>query len=839
MASMAAQLLFNKNEQTEQKVKAEQQPNIAPATEEQVKNAIVEIVKCLDGELPLGAKAVAYINKANLPVAALPIETVQQVLLAAAMQEASIQEDENDMPQLVSQQEKVAAVKQKKKKKKKKADTGPVTYPELYDRVRDAEGYYGQVQYIGPVCTAKNPYFNYVGVEWDVAGRGKHDGAVKTERGYERYFDCEMGKGSFVKPNKLIQCETFLNAMRNRYDHGGQEEEVISKVDTLKGKTKPITLVGMDKVAAWHKLDTIHQVSLEGFNVGKAYGKNEEAGVVAAQCPRVSELNLRKTMFGNWDDVAKLGKELKRLKILHLSANRFNILKYPLPQDHKIFDSFKALKVLILTNTNMTWGQVCSIDTAIPQLEELHLNKNNLSDFDLPMTTYASWSVNQGDRTRDARGAAGKPVIGFEKLKKLNLSENRFNDWRQIWRLGWLPSLETLLINNNELECVDYLGEEFLRRKGAEAASYRVVYDEDVLKANKQKEMDGEASQKEHEEKDVDPKQVTENTGTASANHGSKPQDFQEYILKQKNNAVAKDHTEDEKKELDRFKGTPFKNLKAISLDHNKIDSWKSFDALNEFVALDYVRFQHNPLSAKTSGNLMRQTAISRVGKLKTYNGSEVRFYERQDAEKLYVKRILLEHQNEEFTVTIESLIPKLRDEHPRLEGLFKQYGEPVGKVTKKNGKSGGMASSMMKIALMSNVPASCTVPVKQMRVPETMTIGALKLICQRRFKLDASSQALFYRDNTTQGHPLELDDDTKGVGFYGVKSGGEILMEELNDDRRKEAEKTKQMNAEAAAIAAEEAQAILLAAKKAGMNGQKEAVKKAADAVPFVSKFR
>ena len=100
----------------------------------------------------------------------------------------------------------------------------------------------------------------------------------------------------------------------------------------------------------------------------------------------------------------------------------------------------------------MTWGQVCSIDTAIPQLEELHLNKNNLSDFDLPMTTYASWSVNQGDRTRDARGAAGKPVIGFEKLKKLNLSENRFNDWRQIWRLGWLPSLETLLINNNELE---------------------------------------------------------------------------------------------------------------------------------------------------------------------------------------------------------------------------------------------------------------------------------------------------------------------------------------------------------------------------------------------------
>jgi len=833
MASMAAQLLFNKNEQTEQKVKAEQLPIIAPATEEQVKNAIVEVVKCLDGELPLGAKAIAYIKKANLPVAALPIETVQQVLLAAAMQEASLnetQEGEEDMPQLVSQTQKQA------KKKKKTKQTGPVKYPELYDRVRDAEGFYGQVQYIGPVCTAKNPHYNYVGVEWDVLGRGKHDGAVKTDRGYERYFDCEMGKGSFVKPNKLVLCDTFLNAMRSRYDHGGQEEEVISNVDTLKGKTKPITLIGMDKVAAWHKLDTITQVSLEGFNVGKAYGKNEEAGTVAATCPRVKELNLRKTMFGNWEDVAKLGRELTTLKILHLSANRFNKIKYPLPQDHTLIGAFKSLKVLILTNTNMTWGEVSSIDTAIPQLEELHLNKNNLTDFDLPMTTYASWSVNQGDRTRDARGAAGKPLIGFENLKKLNLSENRFNDWRQIWRLGWLPKLETLLINHNELESVDYLGEEFLRRKGAEAASYRVVYDEDVLKAQSKKEKDGETSQKEEEKAAI---QVTENTGTSSANHGSKPQDFQEYILKQKKNAVAKDHTEEEQKEMNRFKGTPFKNLISISLDHNKIDSWSSFDAFNEFKSLDYLRFQHNPLSKKISGNLMRQTAISRVSNLRMYNGSEVRFYERQDAEKLYVKRILLEHQNEEMTVTIESLIPKLRDEHPRLEELFKKYGEPVGKVDKKNGKGNSMASSMMKVALMSNVPASCTVPVKQMRVPETITVGALKLICQRRFKLDASSQALFYRDNTTQGHPLELDDDTKGVGFYGVKSGGEIIMEELNEERRKMAEKEKQLSAEAAAVAAEEAQAILLAAKRAGMDSQKEAVKKAADAVPFVSKFR
>ena len=87
--------------------------------------------------------------------------------------------------------------------------------------------------------------------------------------------------------------------------------------------------------------------------------------------------------------------------------------------------------------------------------------------------------------------------------------------------------MESLLINHNELESVEYLGEEFLRRKGAEAATYRVVYDDDVLKS------------KESAEPQKDEEKNTQSE--ASANHGSKPQDFQEYILKQKN-AVAMDH---------------------------------------------------------------------------------------------------------------------------------------------------------------------------------------------------------------------------------------------------------------------------------------------------------
>ena len=57
-------------------------------------------------------------------------------------------------------------------------------------------------------------------------------------------------------------------------------------------------------------------------------------------------------MFGNWDDVALLGRELTRLKILHLSANRFNKLKYPLPQDHKLIGAGQIPQGLEVTETS-------------------------------------------------------------------------------------------------------------------------------------------------------------------------------------------------------------------------------------------------------------------------------------------------------------------------------------------------------------------------------------------------------------------------------------------------------------------------------------------------------
>ena len=66
-------------------------------------------------------------------------------------------------------------------------------------KVRDADGFRGTVRYIGPVAAAKNQEEDWLGIEWDVQSRGKHDGSCVDKLGkLHRYFTCGDTSGSFV-----------------------------------------------------------------------------------------------------------------------------------------------------------------------------------------------------------------------------------------------------------------------------------------------------------------------------------------------------------------------------------------------------------------------------------------------------------------------------------------------------------------------------------------------------------------------------------------------------------------------------------------------------------------
>jgi dynactin complex subunit len=75
----------------------------------------------------------------------------------------------------------------------------------LLQRVQDANGFRATVRYIGPVCSSKQKDSVWLGVEFDDATRGKHDGTATSEQGETiRYFTCQHGgNGSFLKPSKV------------------------------------------------------------------------------------------------------------------------------------------------------------------------------------------------------------------------------------------------------------------------------------------------------------------------------------------------------------------------------------------------------------------------------------------------------------------------------------------------------------------------------------------------------------------------------------------------------------------------------------------------------------
>ena len=80
-------------------------------------------------------------------------------------------------------------------------------------KICDAHGYTGTVRYVGTVVSSSDPEAIYIGVEWDMSGRGKHDGSVKDSKGVVvSYFVCPDGMGSFSKPSKLIHMKNMTKS---------------------------------------------------------------------------------------------------------------------------------------------------------------------------------------------------------------------------------------------------------------------------------------------------------------------------------------------------------------------------------------------------------------------------------------------------------------------------------------------------------------------------------------------------------------------------------------------------------------------------------------------------
>lgn len=299
-----------------------------------------------------------------------------------------------------------------------------------------------------------------VGIEYDEAGLGKHDG---THQG-TRLFECPDKCGSFAKVEKVELGVPVQRALAQKYFPSALGEE--SQESAIRGtrsevmddlgytdskgreKAMAVEIVGRYAIEQRQsRLEGFMEVAIADCNLESRYPDDVWEGDWSF--PNLKSLWLDKTLITDWADILAICELAPPLEWLSLAKTRLAPLKAgcPLPQPRGLPDassnqrgaalvSAKALsgcqlKTLVLNSTGVTWETLLSLDGAgvFPCLEHLHLAQNGLTE-----------GVPEG---------IGGP---FPRLRSLGLDSNGISDWGVLKRaVTTFPALEGLHLNANKL----------------------------------------------------------------------------------------------------------------------------------------------------------------------------------------------------------------------------------------------------------------------------------------------------------------------------------------------------------------------------------------------------
>lgn len=318
------------------------------------------------------------------------------------------------------------------------------------------------VRYVGHVSPHEGLW---LGVEWDNPERGKHDGTIEGVR----YFTCRNPKGgSFLRPSKVSFGVDFLTAVYMAYQCS--TEEVLS--EEIFVSSKKLEWVAVEE----QRFESLPSVGLKHSEVNGP----GVAGEIKKTIPNVQWLELSGSLLSTWKDVAAITEQLEKLDCLQLSANRISLTSDPWA--HR--PAFRNLKVLALNSCDLTWLQILECAPMWPQLEDLSLENNNITELQrpegvletltslnlscnpvmqesvsrlsaLPRLEYLSLSDTglSSFQLKDADQAGSTSM--FPALKALNLDKNNISEWSVVNELAKLPLLVKFSCRDNKLVSSD------------------------------------------------------------------------------------------------------------------------------------------------------------------------------------------------------------------------------------------------------------------------------------------------------------------------------------------------------------------------------------------------
>ena len=281
-------------------------------------------------------------------------------------------------------------------------------------------GHLGTVAFVGEVP----PKGEWLGVVWDDAARGKHDGSHEGVR----YFDAGGATaGSFVRPKKVDAGLELMQALRERYGTAIEEGGGTTTLLDARRQAIRVELVGAEKAfAEQNDVSRLVSVSLAGMPVVLG----DPPGEVAAGAPQVCTLDLSRTPVPGYAAVAAAASELPRLECLRLCGTR---VPQPPPGAWPA-SAFGALRELHLNETAVSVPAAEALCKGTPALAELHLCGN-------------------GYAALEGAGGPGAPLQLPPTLVLLDLKDNALDSWDAVVAaVGGLPALAMLGLAMNRLE---------------------------------------------------------------------------------------------------------------------------------------------------------------------------------------------------------------------------------------------------------------------------------------------------------------------------------------------------------------------------------------------------
>jgi hypothetical protein len=381
----------------------------------------------------------------------------------------------------------------------------------LIGRRVELSGSYGTVKYSGPLQhegDIKDPTAIWLGIQWDDAGRGKHNGTVSNFQ----YFTTDDGlnSGSLVKADKVNLGINIYDGILLRYfrqsdlhnekmeiEGASKENEVQNSkgesiefdeeayFETAKKFKKKVEFIGFNKV--WKKINdlkNIKELSVPDLIISNLGPEDTLKNII----PSVRNLSLERNLIFDWNQIYQMGREIAHLEQISVSGNRLME-----PEDVRTLDRiyivasdtyvmqkpinvFQNLKTLILINMNLTWKTVNKVIPAFNNIEELILCKNKCNDFEnlilephtLQGMTFLNLEDNQIKSFKGLMMFKDLPKLekltlnknsvtsipnpeGFAHVKLIIMEENGINNFKILSELNQFPLLESIRITNNPI----------------------------------------------------------------------------------------------------------------------------------------------------------------------------------------------------------------------------------------------------------------------------------------------------------------------------------------------------------------------------------------------------